>query len=205
MTQLQSGLQCGDGVVTTPEDCDHGTNPDTNVSLNGFGRGCSIGCTYWNLPSCKQAGTCFVPPPPPPRGEDMPGKQEVGSTQLSAWIKIADVNFDDLFQAQDQPTAGEPSTCVHCPPKTTISTCPGALKKFLHPSSRRFFCGAPMTTTYSTAVSDDSMLRATCPCTQRYPCSGSMLAGHLLTPSPSFSGATELLHCFAEKLDGSRF
>ena len=142
---------CGYGNVVPPEECDNGVDTITNASLNGFNRDCSIGCTRWNLPSCTQAGTCFIPPPPPPVGKDLPGKQEVGSTALPAWIKIAAVNFDELLRDNSDLSSQNATDCVNCPPRSSLRTCPGSLNPFLHPTSRRLFCGAPLATDYDAA------------------------------------------------------
>ena len=141
---------CGDGTTIPPEQCDSGVDALTNRSNNDYNRDCSIGCTVWNLPSCSQLGTCYVPPPPPPLGQDMPGKQEVGSTLLPAWVKIADVDFDELLRGDSVVSRNE-TDCVNCAPQSTIHTCPGSLEPALNPFSRRFFCAAPLADDYNAA------------------------------------------------------
>jgi len=143
--------RCGDGIITAPEQCDNGVDAASNASLNGYGRDCSLGCTSWNPAPCRQAGTCVVPPPPPPVAQDLPGKQEVGATELPAWITIADVDFDALLSGAAPPGSNRTAACVHCAPPLTIAECPGVLTPFLHPSSRRFFCAAPLQTDTSAA------------------------------------------------------
>ena len=59
---------CGDGAVTPPEQCD----------VDGSSSGdCSIACTAWSPDPCKSDGTCDSADVVPPRGEDLPGKEEV--------------------------------------------------------------------------------------------------------------------------------
>ena len=42
-------------------------------------------------------------------------------------------------------------SCYHQAPRSTIRTCPGSLDPFLHPTSRRLFCGAPLASDYDAA------------------------------------------------------
>ena len=108
--------------------------------------GCSFGCTGWNPLACKDTGSCFIPSAPEPFGQEFPGKEEVGSKVLPAWVKIADVDFHEMFSGALN--GSNTDSCVHCAPATVISSCPGTLKKYLHSTNRRFLCAAPMTTDY---------------------------------------------------------
>ena len=76
-------------------------------------------------------------------GQDMPGKREVGSTVLPAWVTIADADFDAVFRADE-----DEGTCTDNAPTSTITTCPGNLQKYLHPLSGKFLCAPP----YATAL-----------------------------------------------------
>ena len=162
---------CGDGLIMRPEQCDLGTD-GSNQSRNAYDASCSIGCTTWNPLSCTIDGTCPVPESPPPSGQDvsrppfkparirssigsrrrtqMPGKREVGSTNLPAWITIADVDFDSLIRrergvASSVGTATQEETCASAGTSATITTCPGDLRTFWNSKLRKFVCAPPLT------------------------------------------------------------
>ena len=69
---------------------DGGGNVTLAFSNNGLETGCSIGCTTWQPAACAQFGTCETAAEESPVGQDLPGKREVGSTVLPAWVTIAD-------------------------------------------------------------------------------------------------------------------
>ena len=121
---------CGDGAVTPPEQCDVG---------GGSGGDCSIACTAWSPEPCKSAGTCTSADVVPPRGEDLPGKEEV--EQLPAWVRVADVVFDDHFRSLETAT-GDGAACSNNAPDAVMDACPGDLVRF--DARGRAVCGPPL-------------------------------------------------------------
>tara|TARA_B110001452_G_scaffold260522_2_gene258154 strand:- start:2402 stop:4384 length:1983 start_codon:yes stop_codon:yes gene_type:complete len=124
---LGNSSEAGDGNVTL------------TLSANGAGTSCSLGCTAWQPSACAQFGTCAPVLQDEPRGQDMPGKNEVGSTELPAWITIADADFDAVFRAAEEAIA-EGETCTNRAAATTLASCPGTLTKYWHPVAKKFIC-----------------------------------------------------------------
>eukprot|EP00966_Prymnesium_polylepis_P071443 1659693-Prymnesium_polylepis.1 len=135
--KLEDEPSCGNGRIEYPEECDLGPE-------NGFGRACSIACTNKNFPACSLTGDCYIPPAAEPTGQAFPGLEEVGARTLPAWIKIANVDFHELFSATTGNASTNDEQCVNCLPPPTISSCPGNLKKYLHSTTFRYLCASPM-------------------------------------------------------------
>ncbi|KAH8054910.1 calcium ion binding protein [Aureococcus anophagefferens] len=124
---------CGDGVVTAPEECDDGGNATG---------ACSLACTLWIPEPCRTSGTCEAEPEAEPLGEDFPGKEEIGSRVLPAWVPVANVTFDAHFRsldaAPDAAAAGASGACSHIAPDDVLDACPGTLSKYL--ANGRYVC-----------------------------------------------------------------
>ncbi|EGB12918.1 hypothetical protein AURANDRAFT_60916 [Aureococcus anophagefferens] len=124
---------CGDGVVTAPEECDDGGNATG---------ACSLACTLWIPEPCRTSGTCEAEPEAEPLGEDFPGKEEIGSRVLPAWVPVANVTFDAHFRsldaAPDAAAAAASGACSHIAPDDVLDACPGTLSKYL--ANGRYVC-----------------------------------------------------------------
>merc|ERR1719321_325751 len=86
-----------------------------------------MACTAWSPKPCKSDGTCASADVVPPRGEDLPGKEEV--EQLPAWVRVADVVFDDHFRSLETAT-GDGAACSNNAPDAVMDACPGDLVRF---------------------------------------------------------------------------
>jgi hypothetical protein len=115
-----ASMACGDGVREDWEQCDLGAG-------NGWDAKCSLACTTWNPETCTRFGGADTKCPAPPAKvvvpEDAPGKAFLGSKLLPRWVKIAKVNYDDLFQGKQAMGDG---SCGDAK-----AACPGDLKRFV--------------------------------------------------------------------------
>ena len=120
---------CGDGAVTPPR-----------AVRRRRGQRRLLHRVYGLEPrTCKSDGTCASADVVPPRGEDLPGKEEV--EQLPAWVRVADVVFDDHFRSLETAT-GDGAACSNNAPDAVMDACPGDLVRF--DARGRAVCGPPL-------------------------------------------------------------